>query len=146
MTCGTPDPFTPLGYLPNDTKINSWYQNTLNTPLAPRLLESNDFVTTRTRCVGLRVRVAITSSYEDRDQKLEQFQVFVHSSCAQHEAVCFPLVGKAWCECDPPHPPLPRAAPRAAFPRGHTLPLRKKRGEPLCCPAGGGPLVVFEGV
>jgi hypothetical protein len=34
----TPDPFTPLGYLPNDTKINSWYQNPLNTPLAPGLL------------------------------------------------------------------------------------------------------------
>jgi hypothetical protein len=31
MTYDTPDPFTPLGYLPNDTKINSWYRNPLYT-------------------------------------------------------------------------------------------------------------------
>ena len=39
MTYDTPNPFTPLGYLPNDTKIKSWYQNPLNTPcMAPGLI------------------------------------------------------------------------------------------------------------
>ena len=69
-------------------------------------LHSEQHVPTCCTTIAAKVtRTNIVRKCRLRDQKLEQFQVLCtvcKYACAQHEArVCFPLVGKAWCECDP---------------------------------------------